>query len=142
MAESEYMSRQGKLLSSQEEVYNFVTDIRNFEQFIPKGTVTNLHTTKESCSFDVTMLGTVTLHISEKVMFNKVVFSGNALHVNDFSLIVNISKAGDLQSDANVKLVADMNPFLKMVADKPIFNFLEMLISGMENFRDWKNVKQ
>ena len=141
MAVSEYMSRQGKLLSSQEEVFNFVTDIRNFEQFIPKGTVTNLHTEKESCSFDVTMLGTVTLHISEKIMFNRVVFSGNALHVNDFSLIVNISDAGDLQSDASVKLVADMNPFLKMVADKPISNFLEMLISGMENFRDWKNVK-
>jgi hypothetical protein len=86
------------------------------------------------------MLGTVTLHISEKTEFSKVVFSGNALHVNDFSLIVNISATGELQSDASVKLVADMNPFLKMVADKPILNFLEMLISGMENFRDWKNV--
>jgi hypothetical protein len=31
---------------------------------------------------------------------------------------------------------------MKMMAAKPISQFLEMLINEMEKFRDWKNTKE
>ena len=39
-----------------------------------------------------------------------------------------------------VILEAELNPMLKMVANKPIIQFLEMLIREMENFKGWKNI--
>ena len=54
---SNFESRSGKLKCTKEEVFNFVTDIRNFEQFIPQGTINEWQAERESCSFRVSMLG-------------------------------------------------------------------------------------
>jgi hypothetical protein len=139
---SYFESRTGKLTCSAEEVFDFVTDIRNFEQFIPKGNINNWKADKESCSFSVSMLGTVSVRLAEKEKCNKVVFMGDALKKNDFSLTLDISDDLNKTADVKVKLSADLNPMIKMMATKPIGQFLEMLINEMENFRGWKGTKE
>ncbi len=138
---SDYKSRVGNLSCSPEELFYFITDIRNFERFIPGDSISNLTIGKDSCSFQVTMLGTVTIAITEKILHRKVIFTGNALHLNDFSIIMNISGMENNQTKANIMLLAEMNPLLKVVAEKPVKNFLETLISGMEKFEGWKDIK-
>jgi carbon monoxide dehydrogenase subunit G len=138
---SEFKSRTGKVSCSAQEVFDFVTDIRNFEQFIPVGTIDNWQADKESCSFSVSMLGTVSFRLTEKELSKKVVFCGDALKKNDFELTLNIT--GDMSSTASVEVVlnADLNPMLKVMASKPIGKFLENLIIEMEAFRGWKDLK-
>jgi ribosome-associated toxin RatA of RatAB toxin-antitoxin module len=138
---SDFESRTGKLTCSAEEVFDFVTDIRNFEQFVPKGNIDNWNAEKESCSFSVSMLGTVSVKLAEKEKYNKVVYKGDALKKNDFSLTLDISVNLNKTADVKVKLSADLNPIMKMMATKPIGQFLEMLINEMENFRGWKGIK-
>jgi carbon monoxide dehydrogenase subunit G len=137
-----FESRTGKLTCSAEEIFDFVTNIRNFEQFIPKGNINNWKADKESCSFSVSMLGTVSVRLAEKEKCNKVVFMGDALKKNDFSLTLDISDNLNKTADVKVKLSADLNPMMKMMATKPIGQFLEMLINEMENFRGWKGTKE
>lgn len=139
---SYFESRRGKVTCTAEELFNFVTDIRNFEQFIPKNTITNWHAEQESCSFSVSMIGTVSIKLSEKVKYIKVVFTGDALKKNDFVLALNISDNGKNRAEVMVSLNADLNPMLKMMATKPIGQFLEMLINQMENFNGWKEVRE
>ena len=139
---SYFESRSGKLTCSSEEVYTFVTDIRNFERFIPQGTINNWLSDKESCSFNVSMLGTVSLRIAEKEMFKKVVYNGDALKKNDFTLVLDIVNSVKNTAEVKVSLNADLNPMLKMMASKPIVQFLEMLVNEMEKFTDWKNIKE
>ena len=138
---SEYKSRIGTLSCTPGEAFYFVTDIRNLKQFIPGGTISNLMVEKDSCSFDVSMLGTVNINIAEKKMPDSVTYSGRALNINDFSLVLDISETENNKANAAVTLLADMNPFMKMVAEKPILQFLETLINGMEKFGGWKDVK-
>jgi carbon monoxide dehydrogenase subunit G len=137
---SYYESRSGRLSCTSREVFDFVTDIRNFEQFIPPGTINNWQSGKDSCSFSVSMIGTVSLRIEKKELYNKVIFSGDALKKNDFSLILNILENANNNAEVKVMLEAELNPMLKMMANKPIINFLEMLIREMENFKGWKNI--
>lgn len=139
---SYFESRSGQLTCSAAEVFNFVTDIRNFERFVPKGTINNWQADKESCSFSVSMLGTVSLRLSEKEKFTKVVYAGDALKKNDFLLTLHISDNGLKPAGVKVLLSADLNPMMKMMAVKPIGQFLDMLISEMEKFRDWKETKE
>ena len=139
---SYFESRTGKLTCSAEEIFDFMTDIRNFEQFIPKGNINNWKADKESCSFSVSMLGTVSVRLAEKEKCNKVVFMGDALKKNDFSLTLDISDNLNKTADVKVKLSADLNPMMKMMATKPIGQFLEMLINEMENFRGWTGTKE
>jgi len=130
------------LSCSVEDVFAFVTDIRNFQRFIPEGTISNWNSEKESCSFNVSMLGTVSVRLSEKKEYSKVVFTGDALKKNDFILTLAISDNAENHAEVRVMLSADLNPMIKMIATKPISQFLEMLINEMESFGDWKNIKK
>lgn len=135
---STFSSRTGRLSCKPEEVFEFVTDIRNFRQFIPAGTISDLEIERESCSFRVSALGSVSLALAEKVPFSKVVWSGMAMNSNGFSLLLDISKGGDGLAEVQVLLDTEMNPVLKMMAAKPVAQFLETLILEMEKYSDWK----
>jgi hypothetical protein len=136
---SYFESRSGHLSCNAKEVFEFVTDIRNFERFIPKGAINSWNAEKEFCSFTVSMIGTVTVRLAEKEKYTKVLFTGDALKKNDFSLTLNISDNSFNPADVKIGLSADLNQIMKMMAVKPINQFLEMLINQMENFRDWGN---
>jgi carbon monoxide dehydrogenase subunit G len=137
---SHYESRTGTLSCTSMEVFDFVTDIRNFEQFIPQNSISNWQSARDTCSFTVSMVGTVSVRLVKKDPHNKVIFSGDALKKNDFSLVLNISDGLNNSAEVSVLLEADLNPILKMMAHKPIIQFLEILIREMETFKGWKNI--
>lgn len=137
---SNYESRSGNLSCTSREVFDFVTDIRNFEQFIPGGAINNWQSESDTCSFSVSMVGTISVRIEKKEPYNKVIFRGDALKENDFSMILKINDSSDNTAEVKVMLEAELNPMLKMVANKPIIQFLEKLITEMENFKEWKNI--
>ncbi len=139
---STFRSRKAELKYSAEECYYFVTDIRNFRQFIPADYVSDLILEQDSCSFQAGMLGTVEVRITEKVMFSKVVFTGIAVQVKNFSLVMDIRELSGRSAEVNVIILAEMNPFLKMIAADPLKKFLEKLVDEMERFDGWSNTKE
>ena len=139
---SQFRSRTGFLNSSPEECFVFVTDIRNFERFIPQDTISNWQSGRDSCSFSVSMLGSVSVRIARKEEFSRVVYNGDALKKNDFELVLNITDNINKRTEVLVELNADLNPMMKMIATRPIGQFLEMLINEMENFTGWKDIKE
>ena len=143
MAElSNFESRTGKLDFSSGVVYTFVSDIRNFERFIPDGTASNWLAERESCTFSLPMLGTASVRLVDKDINKRVGFEGDAMKKNDFSLTLNIIETGADSCEVKVYLKANINPMLKMMASKPIAMFLNKLIDEMEKFQDWRNVRE
>ena len=138
---STFESRTGYLSCTPAEIFDFVTDIRNFRQFVPVGTVDDLQIDAESCSFYISPLGKVKLKLSEREPHNKVVYNGSVLQSNDFSLILKIRESTSGKTEVDLKLNARLNPLLKMMAAKPVENFLEKLIDEMEKFKDWRTPK-
>jgi len=138
MSEStSYESRTGRLRCTPAEVFVFITDIRNFGRFVNEGTISGWKAEKDSCSFSVSMLGTVNVRLIEKEFCTRVLFQGDALSKNDFRIDVRISGEVEEPAEVNLSLNADMNPVMKMMAEKPIRQFMEMLMQEIENFRDW-----
>ena len=135
---SYFESRSGTLSCTAQECFEFATDIRHFERFIPDGTITNWQADTESCSFSVSVIGSVSLRLVSKEMYSNIVFNGDALSKNDFEIVLHITDNNDKSAEVKVALNAELNPMMKMVALKPIGQFLEMLITEMEKFRDWK----
>ncbi|MCU0455782.1 MAG: hypothetical protein MUE74_05720 [Bacteroidales bacterium] len=139
---STFESRTARVGCSAEELYRFLTDIRNFEQFIPSGRFSDIRIERDTCTFSVNMLGKVNLRIGEQREFSEVVYSGNAMQVNDFSLSVKFSDTGSGQSEVRLAAQAHLNPFLKMLAAEPVKNFLETLVGEMEKFTGWKEIRK
>lgn len=138
---STFESRTGFLKCTPSEIFDFVTDIRNFRQFVPDGTIEDLKIDRESCSFHVSPVGNVSFMLSQKEPDRKVVYEGNALKSNDFSLVLDIRENAGRMAVVNLKLAAHLNPLLKMMAAKPIESFLEKMIDEMEKFRGWQQAK-
>lgn len=139
---SAFESRTGKVNCRAEDLYHFLTDIRNFERFIPKDMFNDISMSRDSCNFSVSMLGKVNIRIGERKEFSEVVFSGNAMQVDDFSLAVRFGDAEPSHSEVKLSVLANLNPFLKMLAAEPINKFLETIIAEMEKFSGWRDIRR
>lgn len=139
---SHFESREGTASSTADKVFAFITDLRNFERFIPAGTISEWKADKESCSLVVSLLGTVKVKIKEKGKDRMVIYKGDAPGKNGFEAGVSISGNDNNTSDVKIYLSADLNPMLKMIAAKPVNAFLEMLINEMEKFRGWEETRE
>ncbi len=134
--ETKFESRIGKIEAGDESVYRFITDMRNFKQFIPDGTVEKWDAGEESCSFEVSPVGKAYLSIIDKEEYSTVKYAGDGQNTK-FYLWVQLKRVD--QDDTRVKLTikADLNPMLKILASEPVNKFLEKLVQGFESFSDW-----
>ena len=139
---STFESRKGLIRYKPEVVFNFVADIRNLERFIPENTVTDLVTDNNSCSFRVGMLGRVDVKIDEKIPCSKIVYSGNLLQSNNFTLNLFLDEKDPGNTQAYILINSVMNPMLRMMAAEPVKRFLETLVTEMENFTGWSDVRK
>ncbi|MGB8491486.1 MAG: hypothetical protein WCE64_10550 [Bacteroidales bacterium] len=133
-----YTSRTGNLSCTPPAVFEFITDIRNFKQFIPDQNTEALQIDRDSCTFNVPNLGEIKLRLAEKEPFSNVVYSGTALGSYEYSLVFKLSEGRTGKASVQVTMTAEMNPLLKMMVSKPIAQFLEMLVVRMEEFDGWK----
>ena len=135
---SNFESREANLKASAKDVYNFASDIRNFERFLPEGNVSNFNVSETDCSFDAQSIGNVRVVLFEKNPTNKVVYKALLFGSNEFLITMLIEKNGDSDSLAYVGIKAILNPFMKMMVNEPIKKFLNILVDEMENFTAWK----
>ena len=137
---SNYESRQGSLKCGANKAYAFITDFRNFGKFANNNNIADWQAEKESCSFNVVMLGAVNIKLAEKEELSKVIYQGTAAGNIDFTVTVLLSGNDIESSKMNVNLSAYFNPVMKMMADKPVRMFFDMLISEIENFEQWDDI--
>lgn len=141
MAElSRFESRSASLSCTSEKFYIFITDIRNFDRFIPADVISKWQADENSCKFVVSGLGDLSLNIIGREPFNLVKFGGNALMTIDFVLSVLISGTGNEMAKVTLVMEAQLNPIMKMMASGPIEKFLETLIKEMEGFNNWDSL--
>lgn len=138
---NKFESRQGIVNYKEEVIYNFLTDIRNFDRFIPAETVKHWHATADSCSFEVPYAGKTGFSIRNKTPFSEVDYAGQGMNT-EFSLKILIHKEGEDKAGIKVFMLADLNPILKMMVAKPLEQFLTKLMDEMEKFDGWEDIKE
>ena len=112
------------------EVFEFLSDFNNFRQLMPEQVV-NWQSTSNECSFTIQGMATLGMKIVEKSpnTFIKIVKNGSAPF--DFTLTCMID---ELQQDSTIQLAfdVDLNPMMKMMATKPLTNFLNILVNKLK----------
>lgn len=115
---------------SQEEVFTFLSDFSNVGSIMPSQ-VEGFTTDGTSCHFEIKGMASMGLVYGEKTPNSKIVMLKNGKAPFDFSLICDIQP-----SENNCKLQlffdADLNPLFKMMAEKPLTNFLNLLVHRYE----------
>ncbi len=137
-----YESRIGEITSEAKEIFSFVTDMRNFRRFLPEDIIENWKASADECSFEVSPVGEAKIQIVRRDPFNTVKYTGYGLNNTEFYLWIQLKEMEEKNTRVKLTIKADLNPGLKMIASKPINDFLNKMISGMEEFDDWENANR
>jgi len=114
--------------TAQEKAFEFLSDFNNFEKLMPEQ-VTNWKSDAEHCSFDIQGITSISLKYSKKQPYSLIEVVPDGKAPVNFSLQFNIEASNDnhQQSAGWVRIDADLNPMLSMIAKRPLENLVNVM---------------
>ena len=112
------------------EVFAFLSDFNNFKSLMPDQVV-DWQSTPDECTFTIKGMATLGMKMIEKNPDTLIKITSNGKVPFNFFLSCHIEDAG---KDSKVMLAfdADLNPMMKMMAVKPLTNFLNLLAGKLK----------
>jgi carbon monoxide dehydrogenase subunit G len=127
-------SKIGKIAAQDEKVFSFITNFNNFKHLIPESKVKNWQSDEDSCSFTVDPIGDIGFKIIEKQPFNLLKLTNKEGQKIEFNLWVQLKQIESNDTRVKLTMEAKLNPFMEMIAKKPLQEFLDKLVSQMEQY--------
>lgn len=124
-------SQQTVIRCQPQKVYDFLSNFDHFTTLLPDQ-VANWHSTGDSCSFEVKGLATLGLRITSKTPFSRIIMAGEGKLPFGFTFETSIQETGPQESRVQLVIVAEMNPFIAVMAEKPLQNFVDMLLPRLK----------
>lgn len=134
MSHTKLESEKVEINNSAENIFNYLSDFRNFEKLMPSQ-VTNWQSTSDECSFTINGMATIGMKIIEKTPHSKITITSNGKVPFEFKLYVLLEEKGQANCSGQLLFESDMNPMLKMMVEKPLGNFFNMLAQKMKDIK-------
>ena len=128
---SEFKSNKVVINASPEKIFSFLADFNNFEKLLPDQ-VTNWQSTGETCSFTIKGMADLAMHISEKQEHSKIRYSSEGKSPFPFHMDSIFNEVGEGKTETQVVINAKLNPMLKMMAARPLGNFVNILAEKLK----------
>jgi len=107
-------------------IFAYLSDFNNFGKLMPPQ-ISNWQSTTDTCSFTIQNMATLAMRIKEKTAPTKLVITSEPPSPFPFDLICELSELPDNACCSTIRLNADMNPMLAMMAKSPLQNFVNLL---------------
>jgi len=115
---------------SPQEVFDFLSDIKNFESLMPENISKFEVLNEDTFLFALKGMPEITLKKKELTSPNKIVL-GAAGGKLDFSLTGNIVEVNKNSSEVQLEFSGDFNPMMAMMIKGPISKFIETLATSI-----------
>ena len=119
---------------SKEALFNFLCNFNNFQKLMPEQ-VTNWKSTEDECSFTISGMASIGMKIVEKIPHSEIKITSNGKVPFNFNLSVLINDAGENKANGQLVFTADLNPMIKMMVEKPLGNFFNLLAKKMKDLQ-------
>jgi hypothetical protein len=124
-------SKKGIVKGSQEKVFNYLSDFRNFSGLMPKERMDNVKISQKRISFNLQGLGTVGLMIRDKTPFSALTITATEDSSADFTFNVQIHGGEMAPSEVKLNLQANLNVFLELIAKAPLQQFIDLMVDKL-----------
>ena len=114
-----------------EDFFVKIGDLNNLKEILPSS-VKDFESTETTCSFKMKGMPAINLEIGEKTPYSKISLTAKGSQV-PFSLECFITDKGD-QCQARLEINAELNMMMKMMVEKPLTQFLDVLANKIEKF--------
>lgn len=115
---------------SAQELFDSLTDVKNFEKLMPDNIAKFEVTGEDSFIFGLKGMPEIKLRMKEKVAPNKIVL-GAASDKLPFTLTADINEVSEDSSDVKLSFEGSFNPMMAMMIKGPIGKFIETLAGNM-----------
>ena len=115
---------------SPQEVFDFLSDVKNFEHLMPDNISKFEVLGDDKFLFALKGMPEIVLKKKDSVAPNQIVL-GAAGGKLDFSLVGDIQETGSNKSEVQLTFNGDFNPMMAMMIKGPISKFIETLVKNM-----------
>ncbi|MCF8368230.1 MAG: hypothetical protein K9G76_04250 [Bacteroidales bacterium] len=126
-----FTSQEIKLEKSAAFTFHFLEDFNHFERLMPEQ-VTSWKSTADHCSFTIQGMATIEMEVGNKKEFSNITYVAVGSSPLKFSLEFNLQEIDETNSKTQIQLNADLNPMLKMMASRPLQNFVDLLAGKLK----------
>lgn len=114
--------------TGQQNAFEFLGNFNNFEKLMPDQ-VTNWKSDVDTCSFDIQGMTSISLKYSNKIASHLIEIVPEGKSPISFSLQFNIEQLpeNDGKSMVWIKIDADLNPMIAMIAKRPLENLVNVM---------------
>ena len=119
---------------SAQHLFDFLSDFNNYKPLMPEN-VANWESTKDDCSFSVSGMASFGMAIVDRISNDKVKISSTPKSPFRFELSFCLENNGD-NTEAHILFEADLNPMIKMMAEKPLANLFEHMVLELKSFHE------
>ncbi len=109
-----------------EKVFRFLCDLNNFEKLLPGDRITEWESRTDYCSFKVQGTATIDMQMKEMDSPGRILLESGDKSPFPFTLEIFL-KDIDGQTSAFQQMNAKVNPFLKMMVEKPLANLFNYI---------------
>ncbi|RIV67501.1 SRPBCC family protein [Flagellimonas aequoris] len=120
-----------KVAKSDKEVFDFLTDIKNFETLMPENIDKFEVLDENTFKFALKGMPEIVLRLKEQNPNDKVIL-GAASDKLPFTLTADITALGDNESEVGLSFEGQFNAMMAMMIKSPITNFMETLSANMD----------
>jgi len=123
-------SKKAIINKSQKEFFDFLCNLKNFEQLMPENT-DKFEVDGDSFIFSLKGMPEIRLVVKEKNEFDKITLGAASSKLN-FSLTAIINEVSSTTCETQLLFDGDFNPMMAMMVKKPLQNFIDTLTEQAE----------
>lgn len=113
--------------NSNSEVFNFLLDMNNFKELLPQEKISEWESNKDFCSFRIQGAVVIPLVLVSSEPHSHLHIKSGDKAPFPFTLDIHIEATGDLECKGNLVFNGQMNPFIKLMAEKPLTNLFNYI---------------
>jgi hypothetical protein len=117
--------------TTQETAFDFLSNMNNFEKLLPKDKIENWSATNETCTFKIKSMGNIELKQVATTPNSLIYLDSYGKTPIKFSLNLYLSEKTDSSCEAYALFDGDINPFMKMMLEKPLTEFFNYLVTRL-----------
>ena len=119
-----------------EDIFNFLMNFNNFQKLMPEGKVSGWHSSDKDFSFVFSGMARIGMAFSSNLPHKEIHIKSNGSNPFEFTLKVLIDGKGDGTSEVFMDFEAEINPFIKVMVEKPLESFFNALTQNLQKLND------
>jgi len=114
--------------NSAAQLFDFLIDMNHFEQLMPSDKIEKWESSEEQCEFTIKGMARIGLKREEIQKADWIKLSSFGKVPFNFNLTIKLEPISESETSTQIKFEGDINPFMKMMVEKPLKNFFNMLV--------------